>query len=984
MKTKYKFNSKIYWILCLVLIVAMVGIVAGLGNNVVQASQLTLSGELKAEYFVGDELNVPTATIKGNNNEDLETSYVVTFPSGKAIVKSNVVLSEAGRYTITYTAKSDSSISNSVTIDALNHMWSFTGDAKSSATYSTRYDRSGLLVNLVEGESMVLNASLDLSNATQADTFIQFFSAPTDAERVEHKKIRIKLTDIENPDCYVTLLNQGSLEEWAYTLVGGNGQSMVGREDATRLHTDNQWGCYSNYRYFGTGSPALGTSTIAYSYDAAEKAFYCGGKIIADLDDPSYYSTLWSGFTSGKVRVTVTCDEYYAESANVMFLKLGEFDLNGTKVVDTDAPVIKIDDMGLDTLPLGASGYKYPVFSATAVDSITGICDVDVKVYRKISDTLINVPIEDGYFNIKHDGIYLIRYSAEDTYGNLAVKDLYITADSRNVASPSVALADEKIQSGYVGEKIKVADFAVSGGSGSVSAICEVFLGTEKFAVTDGHFAPTKAGDYKVRYTATDTIGQIDLTEYTVAVSVSDVPVFAEEPILPLYFIGGSRYTFDDVFATDYKNNETKVVATVKVTDANGEKTIASGQYYVPEVANNLDTIKVEYIAGSAKLTYEVPCIIGKQDGFIQFSNYFVGEGINVSTEFDGVHITASSANGGWTFAKKQSVDDFSLQIGSTANSPAFDGIEFTFVDAYDANIRVDVKLLRSGNKTLMQIGSQFLSYAFDWNTKGLLTVALDGNSVYCGSSSLILNEDSNGNIFDGFPSGCVIVSGRFIGATTGANYIVDSISNQKLNNDGKDNLAPLIKLLGDSGGSYKVNETAIIAPAVALDVLSEGINFTVSVYDSNYAVLTSVDGVKLEGVSPSRAYEILLTSVGRYYISYTATDESGCSAQYPLSLSVIDDQKPVINVVGKYDTTATKDTYVDFAEVEVTDNVTESDNIRLYAVIITPDGEKVFVDYGNGDTGFTPSQAGKYIVQIIAMDREGNMQTFSYTLDVQ
>ena len=99
--------------------------------------------------------------------------------------------------------------------------------------------------------------------------------------------------------------------------------------------------------------------------------------------------------------------------------------------------------------------------------------------------------------------------------------------------------------------------------------------------------------------------------------------------MLPHVFVNGFEYVLPKVQVRDYTGGSLKIgTASVKVEDANGEKTYVSGSSFMPNVNENGDKIAITYsysygnsVINSAKK--EIPVIKGVENGVLNIENYF-------------------------------------------------------------------------------------------------------------------------------------------------------------------------------------------------------------------------------------------------------------------------------------------------------------------------------------------------------------------------
>ncbi len=955
----------------------------------VSAYALTMETELQDEYDINESITIPTAKF-GSLDADMR----VVFPSGYAKADYNVKLIEAGKYSVIYSAKGENEyFEDVVTFDVINTLYTINGE-KTTAEYTTVNGKSGLKVSFAEKETMIFNQVIDLNGATKGDVFLEFFSAPVDPSVREHSKVHVRLIDSKDPDNYVDILNQGSLDPYAYTLVGAHGQDMVGHEaygiSNDKFHVNNEWGAYSYYSYYNTiGAP--GTYTLTFKYDEVEKQFYVGDKMIADLNSPDDYYTLWNGFTSNRVYVQIWLDGFDTATANLMILRVGDIDLTATGFVDVVAPSISVD-VDEANVPLAKVGHEYKIFDAVADDFVDLKSQINVRVYYESSGKKVDVSIDNGYFKPTKETTYYVEYSSTDSSGNRAEKTIAVFATEGGVKNPVITIIGTKTMSAFVGEEVNVADYVVSGGSGDLAVDVNVYCGQDTVELFENEFVPLKEGVYTVSYKVTDYLGLSTTTYYNVNVAYSADPIFVEEPTLPKYFISGSHYIFDEYYAVDYSNGGAKVLATVRVEDKNGLNPLDYSTEYVPAIENHLDVVKVYFKAGNTEKVVEIPCIQGAvyNDNIgmneISVENYFVGDAA-ITPHDDAMFISAVDANSKWIFANKQIANGFVMNVGGVTDSSAFDGIKFRFEDSLNSKYAIELTLTNDGmnGPATAIMGSHSLKTEFTWKDDAVLAVSLLDGYMTLGSAKLLYSTYVDGTTFNGFPSNFIYVSCEFVNANVDAQYKVISVNEQLVSSYKTDMMAPKILLLNKTtGGSYLPGDTIDITAVVVGDVLSGNVKATLDVYDSDYNYITALDGTLLRDADPSKGYQIVLKDIGVYYVRYSAYDENEKVSEYPISIMILDVIAPTMEINGA-DTAGKVGDSIAIASVKVSDNYDAVEDIEVYCVVTAPNGNKAVITIdGTKDQRFVAANSGTYTLTYFAIDKAGNMATASYSVVVK
>ena len=195
--------------------------------------------------------------------------------------------------------------------------------------------------------------------------------------------------------------------------------------------------------------------------------------------------------------------------------------------------------------------------------------------------------------------------------------------------------------------------------------------------------------------------------------------------------------------------------------------------------------------------------------------------------------------------------------------------------------------------------------------------------------------------------------------------------------------------------GVQEANSIYSIAPcyasAVLNSVLLKDVKVTVNMPSGDIA--TSVDGVRLENVTADRIYDVKLTQIGQYRVSYTVTCIGATRTDGQATLA--NDDYYIINVSeGIAPTVSFKDgsneaTTVNVAkgtthqikEFVATDNTTPSEGLKVYKMIL----DEAFVIEANGYNvdSYAFTEAGTFIVYVLVYDSLGNSAACYYKVIV-
>ncbi len=1009
-------------ILCFATLIACIATVAGiigsLGRNtgvddfslspVAENAVWSSAPVSQSAYVRGAEFTVPERTVNIDGT-DVKASAVLIFPDGDATSADKVTLSQVGKYTIRYTATaSGKTVADTVTFDVADSLYSV-GTSFSSASFGKwvpsepdyEITTSGLMVRLVEGDTFTYNKPISVADVTRDDSLIRLFATPDVCGTVDFGKIIVTLTDVLDKNVYLRIsarfYNNRTFPRTTYCLAGGNGQSMKGHELTTsndKVHTENEWGTPFAHSFFGLVNPQTQTPlddmAIDLRYDDVENSVYIWSSDddktvrVIDLDSPQYYSEMWAGFKSKQAILTVSADEYFGGTANFCIASIGgetfTVDADNTTVADTVAPVITVNAPASE-MPNAPVGSLYPIPTATAVDGVSGDCKVVVRAYYNYvsPSTAVRIDIADGKFAMNRAGSYAIVYSATDRSGNTATQTLFMNA--QDTPEPAVSFEGEKRQSGVAGERIAVPQPTASGGSGDLTVTVTAACGDTVYPVTDGFFRPHKVGVYTVRATATDYVGRTAESSYTVEVTAGE-PIFIDEPDVPHCLIAGYAYKFPAYYATDYRSSTpTQKRARLIVTDANGTRAVAANAVVTFSVKNSGDTVTLTYSCDGAIRTMKVPCILPKVDNdgqsSLKLENYIVSDGVAAVADFEGITVTATASDGGWTFANRLLAENCNITLRGIAGACEYDALRIEFADSVNPAEKIVTRLVHNGNAVDVIVGEKKLTFDTGLKIGGEIVLRYTGGKIGVGD---VLPFEIPA--FDEFDSGKIKLSVYFENATEGASYTLAEIGGHRMNSAGTDRIAPRIAVLDTCGGTADIGSVITLPRAHAGDTLTPTVDFAVTVFGPDNQPIHDIDGILLSGVDPEKEYTVKLDRYGQYRVAYTAADtDLGMTTRLPYTITVLDTVAPIIECRGETARTAKMGDVLAISSFDVSDNVTAKEELTVCVFVKTPSGALVYLS--NGADSIRATREGVYAFVITATDAAGNcaVQTVTYTV---
>lgn len=993
------------------------------------AQDATLSGvNFEEEYAKGTMLTIPEGKLTVNGSEMTAQAEVV-FPDGGRYALSTINLSQVGIYKVNYSCRvGGKKYTETVDFSVYNSLYQVNNSILAKAEYDSEYEvyeefdgstskLNGIFVDLPSGAEFQFNEIIDLSKMNKLDSIVDFIVLPTEQGKHDAETLYFQLTDIYNPDNYVRVSYQKRSAntlyglQSAYVKAGAAFQPFVGYEAGLdKIHTNTIYGCPTEMSFCGV--PKITTSEdptpaalkkdafATLSMDYANKQVYTTafGKqpsMVVDLDSARYFTDKWDGFTTGEVYLTVYAGNYVgANSVKLFISSVSNFkgdDMSNNKLIDRVKPRLTVDYSGVDAgnLPNAIVGCTYPVFNATALDSVDGEVEVKTSVYYNYQSTnrsLCN--IIDGRVRVARSGIYTVIYEATDGSGNTA-RQVYTFTAKASTQSLTAEIVAGAATTTSVGSKVVLPNVNVSNYVQSYQTEVEVTYGGEKIAVENNSFVPNKVGAYKVNYTVEDFVGQKKTTSYTLTVQNTNTgaPVFYEEPIFPKYLISGKTYEIPALTAYDYSSdvNGKEITPKKYLTDKNGRVEVTNS--FTPVVSKSGNTVLVEYVAKNAQnkqttVSKTIPCYIVTKDGGtgLDMTKYFVKKGsVDVKASSSSTVFTTSENKAGFTFLNALLADQLSIYMNVVSGSK-FEKLNVYLTDYANENVQVKVSFIKTGSTAAVSINDSSDRFELDssFGNEKLMPVTFNAfvNTITTeNNDSLILpvTKTLAGENFNGFPSGKAYLSVEFEGVTGSSSIKVTRISAQGIGSSEKDSGKPNIGVLGVYPVQYELNSVVTLFDAIAMDVLDPNVTFTMSVRDADNKYLKDVNtGVELKNV-PVKAYTIKMDKYGAYKVTYTATDTSEKKSTEPITLTVFDDVNPVITLEDEMPTSMKKNKSITIPKATATDNL--DGKLKVYVYVEDPTGMvSMMVGSVSENYTFKPTSSGLYVIKYLATDKAGNV----------
>lgn len=987
---------------------------------------------LAEEYMIDDSLALPSRTVTvGGKNYD--SSVKIYYPDGSAFMKTDTFtsakLDQAGVYKLTFDAKDEAGARyyDERSFTVADKLWRVAKE-KSSVFYGhdplASEGTQGLLVKLAKGDTLTFGKLLDLSEIDLNTVLVSGFITPSVQGSYDFDRLVFTFTDAFDPEITLSIQGRRSLDTAvhaagiSYWMAWGNGQTGSGFEN-DNFHHGDIWGTSYAHSFLamstGRGEPnnlksypqPSDYNQFRLRFDPIEVNTYVSDLRITDLDDPLLHEgeNIWKGFKSNQVKLTVSAYDLQGETANFCITSVLGYDLTSeNKFIESDGPEITLDaeegmlDANGNMIPPAVVGGTYPVLNATAIDAYSGVREVSAVVYYNYANPAARTTciIENGRFRVNNVGKYTVEYTAKDAMGNETKLLCGITSVKR-LSNPLTVTAPEAPETvGVCGQSIVIPEPEVAGGSGTVSVRTYAILSGEVIEINKNTFFPEKAGEWTIKYVASDITELTAEDGYVLTVSASDKPVFEEVNRLPKYLISGMKHVVPEILAADYSTGTKKIVtATVTVTDKNGSKEYKAGDVFVPEVANNLDEVVLTVKAGTQSMEKRIPAVVCFDDGLLLMERMFAGENFTAVKTDSGLEITAAtSGTVGWTYAGAVAAKNSSVTIEGVKGKDDFSALEVTFTDSLDEKIAVTAKIVNvKGKNAKVCFGDTDREITQGFASAGsVFEIGFNGSAFTVGKTTVNVSVDDLGETFNGFPSGKVYFTVKITDAKAGAGYVVKKVDNNSITKLSIDRTKPRISVSGDYGGMRNLGDIYVLSSAMATDTLSQALTFGLTVKTPSGEIAEDINGLSLKDVDPSVDYSLKLTMAGQYSVYYLAVDEEGNEGELLYTVNILDKVAPVVKLGNGVKTAKVGDTIV-LPDVTVSDDVTPSEKIVIYRTVRDPNGVLVVLGFGteekDGKTAvvrysYTFAYRGEYRFFVLAMDEAGNQTLAEFVVTVE
>lgn len=970
------------------------------------APKYTLSAALPEKVAVGSSFTLPKLTAEQNGSKKL-ASTVLYAPDGSLVTVTGGVaeIEQVGEYKLSYTVRMDATYVYTVYFDAYHTNGNAFISENVSAVTVELGDSGNLYPNTASGVVITYSSEnvwaryskvIDLSKNTADDPFVKIMVLPSSVGALDYWQYTVRLTDIYNEKNYIDIeVFKGSWgNAYSYVKAGSADQTPSGWEMNSVLTAYNT-GCPINYSF--TGESLLGTENAVFYYDYADQALYVDnikrtgysyGNQVIDFDSAKCFSesSLFKGFTTGEVYMSISVQYLQGDYAKLMVTEAGGVSLGDAWIDDTTAPRIGVDYGAYteNSIPVGMVNVAYPIFAADAFDSVDGKLDVSVKVFKDYqTSNQTEIAVTEGKFLPTSAGLYTISYKATDKSGNVCEKTALVTVENE---LPDFAYAFEKtLKTAYVlGEYLELPSGTASGGSGNVTATLRV-LAPSGATVDAKGYVVEEEGTYTLEITFEDFLGRTDTRTYELQATVSEKPVVYGVTMYKA-MVNGATYVLPDFEAVDYSTGSYQAPDKEIFVTYNGETTVlGEDRTYVPAVANHQDVIEVVYRATNAngqktELRYEVAVLVTQDGGGIDMSGYFrlvnatAGEKTASYVEFE-----TQTDGASLSFVNPLIANNLQFELYVPAAKNNFSSFTVTYTDSQDESVTQSMTILKhtaSYNYSYFVSGGekvQIYGNFFDKTSYGF-SVKFNNNSLYFYDSNANANlvkgtQTDAGEAFGGFPSGKVYVTVTFNGVTGASAIRVMQLGNQYFSNLSGDRVAPQMQLSAFLERSAEINEPFTVPSAIAADVLNPEVTLTVTV---KYGSQTIYSGAIDED------YVFTPTNYGKYSVTYEAV-AGGRKASSTYPVMVKDRIKPTVTLNGNVPTTCKAGTTLKLPAAVAEDN--NSSGMRVWIFITKPNGRMVTL--AEGETTYVPDEKGVYKISYYVEDEYANYAYAQYTVTV-
>lgn len=944
---------------------------------------LEITEDFDAYVKVGDTIKIPSAQWTGSNTV---AQFTVAAPDGSQ-VKAPYTATMEGRYTVNYFATIDQQrLESNLYIYAFQQntemLKTSNGVSVVAGTSALHSQLEGLIVTTtVANGTVTYSKEIDIKSKTKNDTLISFMALPIRTGSSALGQISVKLVDSKNESNYVTLLvNSATEDDMSVVRAGSAEQTPAGLSNSGAVESYVGGGAKVFHSFYGIANHTdITNQFIDLRMDYETKCVYVGDKLVCDLDDSEYFTQAWEGF-EGNAILSVTMRELVSDRASILINELDGNRIYGNYYGDCVSPTISAE-FDVNNVPNAQVGKKYSVLPVTLKDNSNETPALVVSVTDKNGASVELV--EGKYFIPAEEGEYRMTFTATDRAGNSITVSYGINAYA-TIENPTIGLTTEVVDSGYVGETIKLPNYTVANGSGlnkvtikavgkNTATVCEV---------KDLCFKTTVADTYVVTYLVTDYLGNTHSVSEEIVITVSKTPIWNELPVLADILIADRQITLPSASAYDYVANKSANV-TVQVSIDGEVINLNKDLAYTPTTTKAQTEATITYIAtaqsgATARKEFVVSVVnLYNEDDELVLSRYFKTEGFDeVKQEEDYISFAFSRDNNLIEFVKTVYAHGFELTFDVPVGANNFNSLTVEFIDSADTSKKVVFTIQKGG----------FADSTSNVSINGLQTVTIQGNFFESVKRMRIAYDNDDYSLQDA--TGLVIGyvknyadGSRFKGFSNEINVKIhaDDVSgigqinmykfgNQLLMENDGDYTKPVIITEKEVERSAIKGSQLVIPKAKAFDILGFETTITVSVTRNGETLLSKA--------SANEEHILTLDKYGEYSVEYSAFDDSYNKATSTFVVNVRDNVAPIITV-DQTEIIVYVGTEVKLPTASVTDDVEVA---KQYVFIIDVANDMINV---TGKDSFTPTVKGIYTIRYVAIDTSNNYAIYDVVVKV-
>lgn len=769
------------------------------------------------------------------------------------------------------------------------------------------------------------------------------------------------LTDSENPDNKVGLYwtyagNIYDSHDACYAIGNYNGQYRGKMdEDSDVIFSGKTFGYAFYGRSLNAANKSFGAS-FGFSFDYKEMklgVIYNSFCTVLDLDDKKQVgASVWQGFEGDAAYLSVNVYTRKGGTAAVAVEKLFGVDMTGDFGEEKKvSPTIYYDygEMDKDDMPFAAKGYDYTLPFASGFDWYYGESAVSVTATLGAAVT----PVSDFVFKPEEAGEYVIGYSVLNGFsGNKKTETLDLLALDK---IPQINIWTDVETTPVIDCYFRIPDYRIAGGLGKLGAEISVFYAGVQTGYTSGDYILLdRAEPLVVSVKATGYVGEPYTKNFIYNIADRNEPFTVNG--VPQYALYNCELVLPEI--TAYKSGLTTEIS------VNGGK---ADSLTIPKTAVTED-LNVVYSVKDGETVYNKAFFIqtirpsGREDYFIKENG-----GCEVSVSEGGAVIDFNSAAEQTVVKMPFAVSMNGCALNFSAEGYDLNSLDVIITDSEYGGLENFLRFYYKDRTTsYMQIngtGEKFTVNGGLGSGDRAFSFIIDGYN-----SSLMTPQEEviTDKLF--IPSKAAYIAFRANGVkNAGAKITVKQVANQLLFASDNAAVCTPVKYMPLNADCHFGNEIEI--PKMRLfDVLSTP--------KKAFMTVSSLSG-KTVYSGEAKALRFTADEYGYYYVKYFETAAMK-KAVGSYVFRVIDDVSPVITLKGELESEIKLGKRYSLPEFSVTDNFDAEPTVFTVAHHLNS-GRKTVIADGN----YTFDRAGKYRIEIVAIDKSGNTTVFSQEVTV-